>query len=393
MKAEILLLIACAFIEVNAQRPANIEIPITIFDNSGLSNNSRVLTCGIDTLATDSIDSFLGEYWLFCPFDIGGSNTDCIPYDHFEAVLDIPVEPDPNSFEFGSWKDFRYGTIPFSGTRTYKICCQAYSIATAIYISWDFPEGVTGLLQDGLGGLIFNYLMPDSGTYTNPHLLQLGFIGINLVLTYQNTISVEFTSFTASILQNEKAVHLDWTTATETNNSGFEIERASSRTTPRQEGWETIGFVPGFGTTTEPKSYSYIDENVTIRLAGPSAGTYKYRLKQIDFDGTYTYSNEIEVAVDFTPKEFVLYQNYPNPFNPSTVISYQLPVNGNVTLKVYDILGNEVATLVNEEKQPAVYEVEFDSHSDEGQNLSSGTYFYQLKAGSLIQTKKMILAK
>ncbi|MBK9097618.1 MAG: hypothetical protein IPM14_05700 [bacterium] len=137
-------------------------------------------------MATDSIDSFLGEYWLFCPFDIGGSNTDCIPYDHFEAVLDIPVEPDPNSFEFGSWKDFRYGTIPFSGTRTYKICCQAYSIATAIYISWDFPECVTGLLQDGLGGLIFNYQMPDSGTYTNPHLLQLGFIGINLVLTYQN---------------------------------------------------------------------------------------------------------------------------------------------------------------------------------------------------------------
>ncbi len=125
----------------------------------------------------------------------------------------------------------------------------------------------------------------------------------------------------------------------------------------------------------------FIDENVT-------SGTYKYRLKQIDFDGSFTYSNEIEVEVDFTPKEFVLYQNYPNPFNPKTVISYQLPVNGNVTLKVYDVLGNEVATLVNEEKQAGVYEVEFD-----GSSLASGMYLYKLQAGTFVQLKKMILIK
>jgi hypothetical protein len=144
--------------------------------------------------------------------------------------------------------------------------------------------------------------------------------------------------------------------------------------------------MPGFGTTTETKTYSFVDENV-------NTGTYKYRLKQIDFDGSFTYSNEIEVVVDFTPKEFVLYQNYPNPFNPKTVISYQLPVTGNVTLKVYDILGNEVATLVNEEKQPGIYEFEFNSHSDKGQNLSSGIYFYQLRAGNFTQVKKMILLR
>ncbi len=157
--------------------------------------------------------------------------------------------------------------------------------------------------------------------------------------------------------------------------------------------WEEIGFVPGFGTTTEPKSYSFIDENVTT-------GTYKYRLKQIDFDGTFTYSNEIEVAVDFTPKEFVLYQNYPNPFNPTTTIKFEIPLSppllqgeseaiAFVTLKVYDILGNEVATLVNEEKQPGVYEVEFDAFIC----FASGMYFYKLQAGTFVQTKKMILAK
>jgi len=209
--------------------------------------------------------------------------------------------------------------------------------------------------------------------------------------TNSTVIPVELISFTASVLQNEKAVELNWTTATEINNSGFEIERASLSATPGQ-GWEKIGFIPGFGTTTELKSYSIIDEDVTT-------GVYKYRLKQIDFDGSIEYSNEIEVEVDFTPKEFVLYQNYPNPFNPSTTIKFEIP---NVetarrvvstTLKVYDILGNEVATLVNEEKQPGVYEVEFNSHSDEGQNLSSGIYFYQLEAGNFSQIKKMVLLR
>ena len=130
---------------------ADIEIPITIWDNSGMPNNFRVLTCGIDSMATDSIDSFLGEYWLYCPYAIG-SNSDCIPYDHFEAVLDLPVEPDPLSFLFGSWKDYRQGVIPYSGVKTYQICYWKYSAATAIYLSWDFSEGVTGLLQDVFGG-------------------------------------------------------------------------------------------------------------------------------------------------------------------------------------------------------------------------------------------------
>ena len=185
-------------------------------------------------------------------------------------------------------------------------------------------------------------------------------------------IPVELTSFTANVSGND--VTLNWTTATETNNFRFTIERSQA-----ESEWQKIGFVPGFGTTTEPKSYSFTDEDVTT-------GIYRYRLKQIDFDGSFTYSNEIEV--DFIPKEFVLYQNYPNPFNPSTTIKYQIPELSFVTIKVYDVLGNEITTLVNEEKSIGSYEVEFNAT-----NLPSGIYFYKIQAGSFVETKKMTLLK
>ncbi len=134
------------------------------------------------------------------------------------------------------------------------------------------------------------------------------------------------------------------------------------------------------------QNYSFTDK--------PEAGIYKYRLKQIDYDGTIAYSSEIEAEVK-VPNVFSLEQNYPNPFNPSTVIRYQLPVSSDVTLKVYDILGKEVVTLVDEYKPAGKYEVEFNALSSFRlvRNLTSGTYFYQLQAGSFIETKKMSLLK
>jgi len=146
-----------------------------------------------------------------------------------------------------------------------------------------------------------------------------------------------------------------------------------------------ISFVEGKGTTTEQQFYSYIDENL-------SAGKYQYRLKQIDFDGTYEYSNIIEADIN-QPLEFSLSQNYPNPFNPTTKIKYIIPQDEireikNVRLIVYDVLGNQVATLVNEEQHPGIYEVEFD-----GGNLSSGVYYYSLEAGNFRDIKKLILLK
>jgi hypothetical protein len=202
-------------------------------------------------------------------------------------------------------------------------------------------------------------------------------------------VPVELISFTAEIENN--VVTLFWQTSTETNNSGFEIEQSQMSKVKSQMEWERIGFVEGKGTTTEMQSYLFTDK--------PEPGKYKYRLKQIDFDGSFEYSQEIEAEVK-APNVFSLEQNYPNPFNPSTKIKYTIPekVSGEkleVILKVYDILGNEVVTLVNEEQTPGNYEVEFNSESSFRlvRNLPSGIYFYKLSAGELIQTKKMILIK
>jgi len=166
-----LAFVLSSFLNAQTIQEADISIPILVYDNSGNPNSSRLLYCGIDSLATDSIDTFLGKYWLYCPWDLPGFETDCIPYDHFEAVLDPPIEPDPLSFIFGTWKDFRQGVIPYSGIKTYKIACLAYEAATAVYISWDFPEGVSGVIQDGLNGLIFTYQLPDSGSFSHPALI------------------------------------------------------------------------------------------------------------------------------------------------------------------------------------------------------------------------------
>jgi hypothetical protein len=185
-------------------------------------------------------------------------------------------------------------------------------------------------------------------------------------------VPVELTRFNGFI--SNRKVNLNWSTATEINNSGFEIERKSDNN------WEKIGFVQGSGTTTELRSYSFVDENVT-------EGKYSYRLKQIDFDGSFEYSDIIEIQVE-QPTEYSLEQNYPNPFNPTTTISYSIKEKGLVTLKVFDILGNELKTLVNEEKEVGSYNIEFYAAS-----FASGIYFYSLQSGEFLSTKKMILLK
>ncbi|MBK7379471.1 MAG: T9SS type A sorting domain-containing protein [Ignavibacteriales bacterium] len=192
-------------------------------------------------------------------------------------------------------------------------------------------------------------------------------------------IPVELISFTASL--NDASVQLNWQTATETNNAGFEILRSTDN-----NNFNRVSFVEGAGNSTAPKFYSFIDSEVQ------SGENYFYKLKQTDFDGSYDFSNTIEVQIPF-PEIFSLEQNYPNPFNPTTRIKFEIPgqarnANTLVTLKVYDVLGNEVAILVNEEKPAGKYEVTFDASQ-----LSSGIYFYTLKAGTFVETKKLILLK
>jgi len=187
-------------------------------------------------------------------------------------------------------------------------------------------------------------------------------------------VPVELVSFNASVDKN--VVDLRWITSTELNNSGFEVERRSGNTS-----YEKIAFVQGNGTTTQVKGYSYSDElNQT--------GTYYYRLKQIDFDGTFEYSNEIMVSVIALPGQYALAQNYPNPFNPSTSIEYVISQEGFVNLSVFNLLGQKVAELINEVKENGNHNVVFDASK-----LSSGTYIYTLSVNGNAVTKKMTLIK
>lgn len=191
---------------------------------------------------------------------------------------------------------------------------------------------------------------------------------------FSNPLPVELVAFNA-FAENGK-VRLNWTTASEINNRGWEIERKSS-----SNEWTKAGFVEGSGNSAQSLYYSFIDNKVTF-------GSYSYRLKQIDFDGTFDYSNVVEVDLGVGPVEFALKQNYPNPFNPSTIISFDLPQSEFVNLSIYNILGEKVGTLINSRMEQGSYNKDFDAS-----HLTSGVYIYRLTAGNVVLTKKMLLTK
>jgi hypothetical protein len=203
--------------------------------------------------------------------------------------------------------------------------------------------------------------------------------GIYLDVSWNNNVlPVELSSFVSVI--NGNNVTLNWSTSTETNNSGFDIERSAVNGS-----WSKIGTVSGNGTSTTPHSYSFTNRAV-------ATGKYNYRLKQTDFNGNFTYhnlGNEVNIGV---PEKYDLSQNYPNPFNPSTKINYDLPTDGKVSIKLFDMSGKEVASLVNEVKTAGYHTVNFNAS-----NLSSGVYFYRISVeangNNFTATKKMMLVK
>ena len=192
------------------------------------------------------------------------------------------------------------------------------------------------------------------------------------------SLPVSLSSFTHTV--NQRNVTLQWTTEWELNNAGFDIER---RTKNGQ--WSKIAFVTGHGTTNEQKTYQYTDEKL-------KKGVYEYRLKQTDYNGSYEYYDlQSDVTIN-PPGKFDISQNYPNPSNPNSKINFELPVDGRVAIKVYDITGREVKTLIDEFKPADYYTIEFD-----GTNLASGVYFYRIVAEGegqkFTRTLKMILVK
>jgi len=192
-------------------------------------------------------------------------------------------------------------------------------------------------------------------------------------MNFDKPLPVELNSFTATA--DNGNVTLSWTTSMEMNNTGFDIERKTDGA------WSKIGFVEGKGNSGVSSDYTYVDKKL-------NPGSYNYRLKQIDFNGNYEYydlSGFVNIGV---PNKFRLSQNYPNPFNPSTRIDYALPNNGNVILKIYDLTGKEVETILNDFRTAGYYTINFNAS-----NLASGIYYYRLTAGNDIAVNKMVVVK
>ena len=263
------------------------------------------------------------------------------------------------------------GNLTVTGTSHYYVGLDSLTLSPSISVPYTggtlasrpiYVRLIAGLPQgDYSGELISNA----GGNATTVNVTCNGEVGA--------PVPVELTSFSASSIG--KNIKLSWNTATEVNNYGFEIERSVVKSE-----WNKIGFVNGNGNSNSPKNYSFVDDKV-------SSGKYSYRLKQIDNDGQFEYSKTIEIDVNGV-KKFELAQNYPNPFNPTTTIQFQLPQTGWVKLTLYNILGQEIKTLVNEVKEAGTHTVNFDASE-----LNSGVYIYRIESGSYTRTQKMTLIK
>lgn len=228
---------------------------------------------------------------------------------------------------------------------------------------------------DAIGTSITGYGTAFSAAWQSSYIPTTGLQGNFSVirLTADDVVPVELTSFKA--VSSRSDVILQWTTATELNNLGFEIQRKSQNSE-----YEAVGFLSGAGTTTESRTYFFTDS----KLAN---GVYYYRLKQMDYDGAFTFSDEIVIEVD-APTEFALDQNYPNPFNPSTNINFSLADAAVVKMAVYNLLGQQVAVILDEFREAGLHSVTFNAS-----DLPSGTYFYTIETPQFKQTKKMLLTK
>ena len=223
----------------------------------------------------------------------------------------------------------------------------------------------------GGGGSMFPSLKVNNGV---PYVAFNAAGSVSVMKFRDYPLPVELSSFVSTV--SHRTVQLKWTTSSETNNSGFYIERNSGN-----GNWTNAGFVAGHGTVTYPVNYSFTDRNL-------NAGIYNYRLKQIDINGNFQYfnlNNEVSIGI---PSRFEVYQNYPNPFNPSTKISFDLPVDSKVNVTVFDLSGKEIVTLINDVKTAGYYTIDFNAS-----NLSSGIYFYRISAGNFTATKKMTIIK
>ena len=244
-------------------------------------------------------------------------------------------------------------------------------VSVKYFIKGANPDSAT-VLSDSNGVAKFCYTGLTGGIDTITSIA--GNMSDKVIAIWDTPFPVELASFTSSV--SGRNVTLNWSTSAELNNSGFDIERSSA-----ENQWFKNGFVKGHGTVSQPVSYSFTDNNL-------STGVYKYRLKQTDYNGNFEYFELAEEVSIGIPDKYSLSQNYPNPFNPVTTINYDLPNDEIVTIKIYDILGREMKTLVNEMKQAGYHNIIFNAA-----DLASGAYFYRMTAGDYVGVKKFIVMK
>ena len=347
------------------QRISNQKMKINYLGGSGphyqgdydaiVSTNNQALA-----MWTDFRQGNLGSYVGYFPdFAMTISpNSITLPQSGGQVFVDVNV-PGVKLYDTDAIFSASISPTPSSGT-----------------VTLDFPGGNT---ISSFPGSVQLRVQTSGNVTVGAYTITIQGEGPNGTPVHRRTVSVdvvvpvELTSFAANV--KDQDVVLNWATASETNNRGFEVERRTENT-----GFVTVGFINGKGTTTESQSYIFTDKKML-------PGSFIYRLKQIDFDGSSEYSQEVEVEIT-NPIEYILSQNYPNPFNPSTTISYSIPEDGNVTIKIYDILGNEVANLVDEFKQAGKYDINFDASK-----LSSGVYYYKMTSAGFSQSKKLMLMK
>ncbi len=245
---------------------------------------------------------------------------------------------------------------------------------------WIFPDCYVCDGTDYYTSDLSNCNCPDGLNYwSDPNCYVCNGNGYSVGTPEDCGMPVELVSFAATTTDGK--VILNWKTSTEINSYGFEIERSIKNENLDNIRWEVIGFVEGHGNSNSPKEYSFIDLPL-------SDGKYSYILKQIDNDGTFKYSHSVEIGINVSPSSFALAQNFPNPFNPSTTISFSIPQQEFVSLKIYDILSSQIAVLVDEKLEAGNYHKKWSPAG-----LSSGVYFYTLKAGKFTETRKMNLLK
>ena len=370
---------------------ADIGYAIDVDDNGNLyvgGNIDSLATFGSTTIkvnADSMTDAFVAKYdtdgnfkWVIL---VGGQDND--------NCTKVIADAEGNCLAFGNFKTTasagaKFGNLVLTATSSGFDDIYFMKVSPSSEILWAKQAGgsdldkITEATINAKGNILVTGYYKGYMKIGSDSLVSVGNEDIFLTQIGNNVVPVELISFTANFQQGK--ISLNWSTSTEKNNYGFEIQRSNDNLA-----FVKIGFITGNGTVTEKKDYSLVDGNI-------NAKKYYYRLKQIDLDGTFTYSNVIEVGTQF-PEKFELLQNYPNPFNPATNISFTLPADSRVTLSVFNILGELVETLINKELTAGRHNVVFDASK-----YVSGVFIYKLNSfqnngSNYSSVKKMIVTK